>query len=96
MRWGSLVLVTSTVNLISHGSVVSRWDDRWGHWTPSAGWPLILGTDYEYHHRPSTDDPQGEMYCRYKFRGGAVVTSTRLRELLDNARVTGDTRVVID
>lgn len=95
-RRGSIVLVTTTVNLLSHGTVVSRWNDRRGAWVPLPGFKPKFGDGYEIIWVPSDTDPEGEMHMRYKFPGGAVVTQERLHALLDKARANGEPSITLD
>lgn len=93
---GRLVPVTATVSLLSHGTVVSRWNDRRGAWVPLPGFEPKLGEGYELIWGPSDTDAKGEMHLRYKFPGGAVVTQERLYAELDKARANGEPSIDLD
>ncbi|MFT3799457.1 hypothetical protein [Microbacterium sp.] len=88
--------MTATVNLLSHGTLVSRWNDRRGAWVPLPGFETKLGEGYDLIWGPSDTDPNGEIHRRFKFPGGAVVTEARLHAELDKARATGKPSIDLD
>ncbi|WP_353816281.1 hypothetical protein [Agromyces sp. SYSU T00266] len=88
--------MASTVNLLSRGTLVSRWNDRRGAWVPLPGFEPKFGEGYAIIWSPTDDDLNGEIHVRYKFPGGAEVTQARLHSLLDTARSLGLPEISLD
>lgn len=90
-----MVYVALTISLTHQGTVVSRWNDARGQWAALPGFKPKLGVDYALIWSPSPTHPHGVMHARYKFRGGAEVTQSRLHAMLDEARALGKTEIAL-
>jgi hypothetical protein len=90
-----MVPMTTTVNVLFQGRLVSRWNDRRGPWVPLPDYKPRLGENYALIWSPSDEDPKGQIHVRYKFAGGVEVTQVRLHSLLDTARALGNTEITL-